>query len=73
MTAQPYKPHLPARALVMMMAVMMVYQQKTIMTKAAIVMMKMMMMMMFAWQCMQVAFPQSKGWARIAAIFKIGN
>ena len=33
MTAQPYKPHLLARALVMMVAVMMVYQQKTIMTK----------------------------------------
>ena len=62
----------------MMVAVMMAYQQKPIMTKAAIVMMKMMMMvvmmmMTLAWQCMQVAFPQSKGWARIAAIFKIGN
>ena len=33
MTAQPYKPHLPARALVMMVAVMMAYQQKTIVTK----------------------------------------
>ena len=33
MTAQPYKPHLLARALVMMVAVTMAFQQKTIMTK----------------------------------------
>ena len=33
MTAQPYKPHLLARVLVMMVAVMMAYQQKPIMTK----------------------------------------
>ena len=33
MTAQPYKPHLLARVLVMMVAVIMAYQQKPITTK----------------------------------------